>query len=215
MVSKILRHKYEQGWKFLTAWQGFPISSATWNPPKHFQLAEGKWNAVFEDYCRKVGISYPPGRKMHDTDTPMQTTQIVHNFPRAFKNDSGKKENCFFQERAKKGTRQCNGKDLGEVFACSSQEYKREVLRGERCDETYSWKFQDQNQRTNKPFHYSLNLYSNSEVTLLLMQRVELIPESFSLLNVLFCSVDLLARQVNITRSRLCLEGGEYDVSSL
>ena len=42
MVSKILRHKYDQGWKFLTAWEGFPITSATWEPPKNFPLEEGK-----------------------------------------------------------------------------------------------------------------------------------------------------------------------------
>jgi transposase InsO family protein len=31
-VEAILKHKYRQGWRFLTKWEGFPISSSTWEP---------------------------------------------------------------------------------------------------------------------------------------------------------------------------------------
>ena len=63
MVSKILRHKFDQGWKFLTAWEGFPITSATWEPPKNFKVGEGKWNSIFEEYCKEKQIPFPPRAK--------------------------------------------------------------------------------------------------------------------------------------------------------
>ena len=30
LVETILRHKFDQGWKFLTKWQNYPMSSSTW-----------------------------------------------------------------------------------------------------------------------------------------------------------------------------------------
>ena len=61
-VSQILSHKFDQGWKFLTAWQGYPITSATWEPPKNFHLGEGRWNELFVDYCKSHGVNPLPGR---------------------------------------------------------------------------------------------------------------------------------------------------------
>ena len=33
-VERILKHKYLQGWRFLTQWEGYPLSAATWEPIK-------------------------------------------------------------------------------------------------------------------------------------------------------------------------------------
>ena len=49
-VERILKHKYEQGWKFLTVWKNFPVGSSTWEPPKHFVMSNGQWNQIFMDY---------------------------------------------------------------------------------------------------------------------------------------------------------------------
>ena len=32
VVAGNARHKYKQGWKFLTLWDGYGLSEATWNP---------------------------------------------------------------------------------------------------------------------------------------------------------------------------------------
>ena len=159
MVSKILRHKYDQGWKFLTAWEGYPISSSTWEPMKSFKLADGKWNSVFEDYCRKVGISIPPGRIMHVRDARMcmSSEHGTHNF----QNENwhrGKNENFFFSRMPSTAHRIDNGKNLGEeVFACSEpepEEYKREVLSSAPLDKAYSW-----DGRPQQPNHPTFSLF--------------------------------------------------------
>ena len=51
-VSKILEHKYHQGWKFLTQWEGYPISASTWEPPSHFVTPKGEVNEMFSEYCQ-------------------------------------------------------------------------------------------------------------------------------------------------------------------
>ena len=52
-VEDILKHKYQQGWKFLTKWENFPVSSATWEPPKSFLLTDGTVNRIFRRYCEE------------------------------------------------------------------------------------------------------------------------------------------------------------------
>ena len=39
-VEAILKHKYDQGWKFLTKWESFPMASSTWEPPRSFKLGK-------------------------------------------------------------------------------------------------------------------------------------------------------------------------------
>ena len=34
MVAGIASHKYKQGWKFLTLWDTYGLSEATWEPPR-------------------------------------------------------------------------------------------------------------------------------------------------------------------------------------
>ena len=64
MVSTILKQKCDQEWKFPTAWDNFPTPSVTSEPPKIFQLEGGRFNEIFEEYCKTNGIPFPPGRKI-------------------------------------------------------------------------------------------------------------------------------------------------------
>jgi hypothetical protein len=55
-VEAILKHKYHQGWRFLTKWEGFPIESATWEPVKSFTLDNGRVNQKWLQYCQEKGL---------------------------------------------------------------------------------------------------------------------------------------------------------------
>ena len=50
IVKSILRHRYRQGWRFLTLWEGFGVEEATWEPFSAFVLLEGRLNSVLVDY---------------------------------------------------------------------------------------------------------------------------------------------------------------------
>jgi hypothetical protein len=50
-VYKILKHKYQGGWKFLVWWENFPASSSTWEPVASFVQPGGRMNEVFKNYC--------------------------------------------------------------------------------------------------------------------------------------------------------------------
>ena len=56
-VECILKHKYLQGWRFLTQWEGYPLSAATWEPIKSFRLPGGSLNAQFKAYCEANGLA--------------------------------------------------------------------------------------------------------------------------------------------------------------
>jgi hypothetical protein len=49
-VYRILKHKYQGGWKFLVWWENFPASSSTWEPVASFVQPNGKINEVFKKY---------------------------------------------------------------------------------------------------------------------------------------------------------------------
>ena len=34
-MKSVLRHRYRQGWRFLTLWEGFGVEEATWEPFSH------------------------------------------------------------------------------------------------------------------------------------------------------------------------------------
>ena len=44
LVKSVLRHRYRQGWRFLTVWEGFGVEEATWEPFSAFVLPEGRLN---------------------------------------------------------------------------------------------------------------------------------------------------------------------------
>ena len=50
LVKSVLRHRYHQGWRFLTLWERFGVKEATWEPFSAFVLPEGHLNAVLVDY---------------------------------------------------------------------------------------------------------------------------------------------------------------------
>ena len=55
---KILKHKFQQGWKFLVWWENFPASASTWEPTSAFLLPNGSVNSVFKTYCQENGLTH-------------------------------------------------------------------------------------------------------------------------------------------------------------
>ena len=47
VVAGIARHEFKQGWKFLTLWDGFGLSEATWEPMSAFIQPDGRINPIF------------------------------------------------------------------------------------------------------------------------------------------------------------------------
>ena len=56
-VEKIIKHKFQQGWKFLVVWEGFPVAAATWEPISAFILPNGSVNTIFKEYCLEKGLT--------------------------------------------------------------------------------------------------------------------------------------------------------------
>ena len=57
-VAKILKHKFQNGWKCLVCWEGFPISASTWEPVNAFFLPNGTVNAIFKAYCEDQNLTH-------------------------------------------------------------------------------------------------------------------------------------------------------------
>ena len=51
-VEAILKHKFQQGWIFLTKWEGYPMDASTWEPIKAFKIGDGRVNGIFLKYCQ-------------------------------------------------------------------------------------------------------------------------------------------------------------------
>lgn len=56
-VFKILKHKFQQGWKFLVWWENFPMSASTWEPVSNFVQPNGSVNSVFKAYCLENNLT--------------------------------------------------------------------------------------------------------------------------------------------------------------
>ena len=50
VVAGIACHKYKQGWKFLTLWDGYGVSEATWEPMSAYLQRDGSINHLFCSY---------------------------------------------------------------------------------------------------------------------------------------------------------------------
>ena len=50
VVAGIARDEYKQGWKFLTLWDGFGLSEATWEPMSTFIQPHGSINPILRSY---------------------------------------------------------------------------------------------------------------------------------------------------------------------
>ena len=64
-VESILKHRYKQGWRFLTKWENWPVSDATWEPVKAFVEPGGPINATFREYCQRNGLERPLRQAIH------------------------------------------------------------------------------------------------------------------------------------------------------
>ena len=50
LVTSGIRHRYCQGWRFHTLWEGFRVEEATWELFSAFVLPKGRLNSVLVDY---------------------------------------------------------------------------------------------------------------------------------------------------------------------
>ena len=56
LVKSVIRHRYRQGWRFPTLWEGFGVGEATWEPFSAFVLPEGRLNSVLVDYLSRNNL---------------------------------------------------------------------------------------------------------------------------------------------------------------
>ena len=50
VVAGIARHEYKQGWKFLTLWDGYGLSEATWERTSAFIQPDGSVDPILRSY---------------------------------------------------------------------------------------------------------------------------------------------------------------------
>ena len=56
LVKSVIRHRYRQGWRFVTLWERFGVEEATWEPFSAFLLPEGRLNSVLVDYLSQNNL---------------------------------------------------------------------------------------------------------------------------------------------------------------
>ena len=56
LVKLVIRHRYRQGWRFLTLWEGFGVQEATWEPFSAFFLPGGRPNSVLVAYLSQNSL---------------------------------------------------------------------------------------------------------------------------------------------------------------
>ena len=56
LVKSVIRHRYRQGWRFLTLWKAFGVEEATWEPFSALVLPEGRLNSVLVDYLSQNNL---------------------------------------------------------------------------------------------------------------------------------------------------------------
>ena len=76
VVAGIARHEYKQGWKFLTLWDGYGLSEATWEPMLAFIQPDGSIHPIFRTYL----VENNEGQLLTPAET-MSTIKSETNFP--------------------------------------------------------------------------------------------------------------------------------------
>ena len=56
LVKSVIRHRYRQGWRFLTLAEGFGLEEAPRDPFSAFVLPEGCLNSVLVDYLSQNNL---------------------------------------------------------------------------------------------------------------------------------------------------------------
>ena len=56
LLKSVIGHRYPQGWRFVTLWEGFGVEEATWEPLSAFVLLEGRLNSVLIDYSSQNNL---------------------------------------------------------------------------------------------------------------------------------------------------------------
>ena len=56
LVKLVIQHRYGQGWRILTLWEGFGVEEAIWEPISAFVLPEGCLNSVLVDYLSQNNL---------------------------------------------------------------------------------------------------------------------------------------------------------------
>ena len=74
LVKFILRHRYRQGWRFLTLLEGFGVEEATWEPFSALVLPEGHLSSVVVDYLSQNNL----GELLRLADTLASKTEARH-----------------------------------------------------------------------------------------------------------------------------------------
>ena len=59
IVEAILKHRYKQGWQFLTKFRGYAIGDCVWETPRSFAVSKEKINDLYANYCEKHGLTTP------------------------------------------------------------------------------------------------------------------------------------------------------------
>ena len=55
-VKLVFRHRYSQGWRFFTLWEGFGVEEAIWEPLSAFAFSEGRLKSVLLDYLSQNNL---------------------------------------------------------------------------------------------------------------------------------------------------------------
>ena len=56
LVKSVIPHRYRQGWRFLTLWEGFLVEEATSGAFSAFVLPEGRLKSVQVDYLSQNNL---------------------------------------------------------------------------------------------------------------------------------------------------------------
>ena len=56
LVKSVIQHRFRQGWRFLTLWEGFGVEEATLEPFSAFVLPEGCLDSVLVDYLTQNNL---------------------------------------------------------------------------------------------------------------------------------------------------------------